>query len=267
MAFVVEDGTGLANATSYLSVADADAYHSDLGHADWVGLSTETEIRTLTVTAGCLVDGDLTITLNAVAFTVAVTNAAATADAVAAIIRATSFSGWTVSGSDAVAIFTATAPGTRAGAYSFAAAATGVAATLAQTQVGSDATKQAALIRATMAIDRVWYGRFRGTKLLATQALEWPREDAEDLDGHPLSGIPVYLERAAAEAALVELETPSALTPENSRGGAIKEENIAGAVKIVYQDWAASSTQYTAVNKAMAPLLTSSGGVLAVFRV
>jgi hypothetical protein len=35
MAFVVEDGTGLANATSYLAVADADAYHVDMGNASW----------------------------------------------------------------------------------------------------------------------------------------------------------------------------------------------------------------------------------------
>jgi hypothetical protein len=37
MAFVVEDGTGLPNANSYLAVADADAYHADQGNTAWVG--------------------------------------------------------------------------------------------------------------------------------------------------------------------------------------------------------------------------------------
>lgn len=40
MALVVEDGTGLANAESYVSVADADAYHVDFGNTAWAS-STE----------------------------------------------------------------------------------------------------------------------------------------------------------------------------------------------------------------------------------
>lgn len=43
MAFVVEDGTGLANANSYVSVADADAYFADRGIAAWTGSSTVKE--------------------------------------------------------------------------------------------------------------------------------------------------------------------------------------------------------------------------------
>ena len=37
MALVVEDGTGLSTAESYISVADADTYHSDRGNALWTG--------------------------------------------------------------------------------------------------------------------------------------------------------------------------------------------------------------------------------------
>ncbi|MAR55997.1 MAG: hypothetical protein CMM93_02335 [Rickettsiales bacterium] len=37
MAFVTEDGTGLAEANSYVSVAEADAYHADRGNAAWIG--------------------------------------------------------------------------------------------------------------------------------------------------------------------------------------------------------------------------------------
>lgn len=43
MALVVEDGTGLANSESYISVADADTYHSDFGHTVWTGEDTVKE--------------------------------------------------------------------------------------------------------------------------------------------------------------------------------------------------------------------------------
>lgn len=35
--FIVEDGSVVSGANSYLSVADADAYHSDRGNAAWTG--------------------------------------------------------------------------------------------------------------------------------------------------------------------------------------------------------------------------------------
>lgn len=37
MALVVEDGTGLATAESFVSVADADTYHTAKGNATWTG--------------------------------------------------------------------------------------------------------------------------------------------------------------------------------------------------------------------------------------
>lgn len=40
MALIVEDGSGMANAESYVSVANADTYHSNLGNASWALLTT-----------------------------------------------------------------------------------------------------------------------------------------------------------------------------------------------------------------------------------
>lgn len=37
MAFIVEDGTGLATANSYLALADANTYHTDRGNSTWTG--------------------------------------------------------------------------------------------------------------------------------------------------------------------------------------------------------------------------------------
>jgi hypothetical protein len=47
MALVVEDGTGLANADSYASVAEADAYAVSFGRTEWTPLAVTTvkEVR------------------------------------------------------------------------------------------------------------------------------------------------------------------------------------------------------------------------------
>jgi hypothetical protein len=42
MALVTEDGTGLANAESYISVADATTRHSAFGNAAWAALASDT---------------------------------------------------------------------------------------------------------------------------------------------------------------------------------------------------------------------------------
>lgn len=47
MALIVEDGTGLANAESYLSVADADTYHSNRGNTAWAALATPAKEQAL----------------------------------------------------------------------------------------------------------------------------------------------------------------------------------------------------------------------------
>ena len=41
MSVIVEDGTQVANANSYLSVADADTYHTLYGHDDWAGTDAD----------------------------------------------------------------------------------------------------------------------------------------------------------------------------------------------------------------------------------
>lgn len=48
MALVVEDGSGKTNADSYLSVADADTYHTNhSGSADWSGATTAVKEKAL----------------------------------------------------------------------------------------------------------------------------------------------------------------------------------------------------------------------------
>jgi hypothetical protein len=42
MALIVEDGTGKADAESYISVADASTYHANRGNAAWAALASDT---------------------------------------------------------------------------------------------------------------------------------------------------------------------------------------------------------------------------------
>lgn len=42
MTLIVEDGTGKADAESYISVADASAYHTARGNAAWAALASDT---------------------------------------------------------------------------------------------------------------------------------------------------------------------------------------------------------------------------------
>lgn len=78
------------------------------------------------------------------------------------------------------------------------------------------ADKDAALVRASDHIDRVYGRRFRGRKLTKDQAMEWPRTDAFDDDGFALNGtdaVPRQLQKATAEYALRALLV-GVLTPD-----------------------------------------------------
>jgi hypothetical protein len=44
MTIVVENGTGLSNATAYVSVVNADAYHTAMGNTAWTGTEAAKEI-------------------------------------------------------------------------------------------------------------------------------------------------------------------------------------------------------------------------------
>lgn len=50
MAFVVEDGTGLADANAYASVESVDDYHSDRGNTKWTGADAAKEAAIIRAT-------------------------------------------------------------------------------------------------------------------------------------------------------------------------------------------------------------------------
>jgi hypothetical protein len=92
---------------------------------------------------------------------------------------------------------------------------------------GTDAAKEAALVTATSYIDTNY--RFKGSLLTLTQSLAWPRVDVTDIEGRPLTGVPVNVKSATIELAMRALIAPLVASPETA---AVKRKRVkAGSVE------------------------------------
>ena len=119
---------------------------------------------------------------------------------------------------------------------------------------GTDAAKEAALIRGADYLERRYSGIWAGVKSTAEQAMSWPRADVRDPDGYAIGYqiVPVPVMRANAEAALLIL-TGVDLVP--VLAGGIKREKVkAGPVE--------SETEYMA-GSAVRQTITTIDGLLA----
>lgn len=119
--------------------------------------------------------------------------------------------------------------------------------------------KEAALVRATAAIDGLYRGSFPGYKKLSRdQALEWPRSYAYDIEGNLIDSdsVPTEIVQATCEAALRELNDPGSMSPDLERGGDIRRMK-AGSVEIEYGAGATSTTAFTIIGRLLSGILTS----------
>lgn len=122
--------------------------------------------------------------------------------------------------------------------------------------------KEAALIRATAAIDAAYGSSFGGKRMrLRLQSLEWPRSDAYDTRNDIIRSdeVPAEVRNATAEAALVELTTPGILFPSFDRESAIKKIK-AGSVEIEFAGNASRATIYSTIYYAIRTVLLGGGG-------
>lgn len=166
MAIVVEDGTGLADAVSYASVAQADAYHTARGNTSWTS--------------------------------------------------------------------------------------------------AAEADKEAALVRATTALDASYQSRYPGYPTHGrTQALQWPRQGAYSQvplgNGYPAplatNEIPREIVYALSEAALQELTEPGAMAPIVAPDNYVTSESVAGAVSVTYAAGRPTTSYFAVVENALVSLL------------
>ncbi len=98
----------------------------------------------------------------------------------------------------------------------------------------STGDKEAALIRASAAIDATYRTRYPGYKTnLRDQGLEWPRTSAYDAQNNLVEGVPIEIIQATCEAAARELAEAGSMMPDLSRGGDVRRLQ-AGSVSIEY---------------------------------
>ena len=127
---------------------------------------------------------------------------------------------------------------------------------------------EAALIRATAAIDAAYRGRFPGYKANGRdQALEWPRGQAYDFEGLLIAGdeVPQEIINATCEAAVREFATAGSMMPDLERGGSVRRLK-AGSVEIEYGANASAQTAFTIIDGILSGLLSggSGGGLFGV---
>lgn len=130
-------GLGHAEDGIYVGYADIAGAVSQLGIL-YVNRGVR-ETRTLTVTVGATSASNCTITLNSVAFTVALTAASNIQRTVYEISQAT-YAGWDAYPIGTTVVFVKKSAGTASGTYSFGAGTTGASASIAQTKAGVAST-------------------------------------------------------------------------------------------------------------------------------
>ena len=119
----------------------------------------------------------------------------------------------------------------------------------------STAAAEIALRNATRTIDSMFGLRFKGSRLLGTQALQWPRVGVVTNDNYAVD--------SDAVPALVKNDT-SRLTPDQDTPGAILEERLKADVVETETRYGGASQQkyYKIVSDILGPLLHSAGRVV-----
>lgn len=274
MPIVVEDGTIVSGANSYVSVRDADAYHAARGNAAW-SAGDAAQVSEI-------VWGDVA---PAPGYVYGVT-----VDSEECSYEAQTGDGWTevldglgsaIEVQSGGAILAAQDPDVRALMLHAAQVNTPFALSSAyvvdelgsavadagpenayqtpEVAAGSDAPKEAAILRAMAWLEvRPWKGR----KTAYTNPLQWPRADVVDRDGYlvPSDEVPQQVVSALCEAALVEFTESGALAPTLERGGMVASETV-DVISTSYFPGAPAQTQYHAVTQYLGDLVRGGGSV------
>ena len=120
---------------------------------------------------------------------------------------------------------------------------------------GTDAVKEAALRRATQFMLQRYRGRWQGTRINSTQALDWPRSWVV-VDGYAVDAdiVPVDVANACADLALKALS--ETLNADLERG--ILREKV-GPLETEYDAYSPQAKRYPAIDQALAPYLAGGG--------
>lgn len=127
----------------------------------------------------------------------------------------------------------------------------------------SDALREAALVRATAALDGLYASRWPGFRYTEDQALAWPRSYAYDVDGYCLDAtVPQALKNATCEAAILELAESGVLSKKGEAG--LRSLTIGPISKTWAGSSAPGATAYPAIRNALARIVKAGGGNIAI---
>lgn len=137
--------------------------------------------------------------------------------------------------------------------------------------------KEAALRKGTDYMCQVYRVKWKGTRLTASQALDWPREFVEredfystgltppdSVDGsfyYPSDVVPIEVQRACAELAL--RASAGDLAPDLDRP---TTSETVGPISVTYAVGAREYVRYRAIDNLLAPFLTGGGNSLKLIR-
>lgn len=125
----------------------------------------------------------------------------------------------------------------------------------------ADGDAEAALIRASTAIDARYTNAFPGyRKSGRQQGLQWPRAAAYDVAGWLIRDdeVPIEIIQATCEAAVRELAAPNSMMPDLERGGKI-DSIRAGSVGITWSSAASAYTTFTLIDGILINILSGIG--------
>jgi hypothetical protein len=135
----------------------------------------------------------------------------------------------------------------------------------------STANAEIALRSATRTIDSMFGMRFKGARLLGTQALQWPRVSVVTNDSFAVDSdaVPALVKNATCELALRFIadstgHDTSRLTPDQSQPGSILKERLKADVVETDTEYAGASQQkyYKIVEDMLSPLMHPFGKVV-----
>ncbi len=233
MSLIVEDGTGLSTAESYISVADATTYHTDRGNATWNNII---ELMTLDVApagAGWAVGDTIT--------------GATSAKTCIVVEKITSLT-YHVK--------------TRTGAFTLGEVVSNGSVTADQgaanpTFAAVDALREQWLRKATEYMTNTYRNRWQGQRVDDVQALCWPRYGVI-VEGYSIDDdvIPETIKRACAELAL---KASTADLQADLEQGVVSE--TVGPISVTYDRSSPQAKRYKQIEAMLLPYLKSGGGV------
>jgi hypothetical protein len=131
---------------------------------------------------------------------------------------------------------------------------------------GADAVLEQQARKATAYLTQAYRMRWAGSRVTATQALDWPRYEVPKRDApgggvwaayYPSDSIPTEVCDAQSEL-MIRVAVSGDLNPDLTRG--VLSEKV-GQLQVDYDPNSSQATRYRAVEMLLAPLLKAPGGI------